>query len=98
MEIKDIETVLTQLAAQAPSEIDGSAASERLNECLAVLRRETGFRLAPASEAISAVPYAFVQAADFTESAARAFTSGEASVAIERCREALEQLKRIRRG
>jgi len=63
MKLKDVEA-LREIAAKDSSEINTAVATEQLDVCFCVLRRETGFKRIAPGEPVPMLPYELVQAKD----------------------------------
>lgn len=94
----DVETVLSALLSKGPSEIDVAVATEQMQQCLAVLRRETGFKPIAPGEPVPLLSYELVQAQDSIETAIRILAAGDLAAALERSRSALSDVQRALRG
>jgi hypothetical protein len=64
MKLKDVEALLREIAAKDSSEINTAVATEQLDVCFCVLRRETGFKRIAPGEPVPMLPYELVQAKD----------------------------------
>lgn len=97
MRVEDVATVLRDLLAKGPSEIDAATAAAQMKQCLTVLRRETGFRPVLPGEPVPLLSYDLVQAKDAIESAVGLFSDGHLDAALERSRSALSDIQRATR-
>jgi hypothetical protein len=96
MQMEDVEAVLRVLRAllsRGPSEIDTTLASEQLQQCLAVLRRETGFKPIAPGEPVPLLSYELVQAKDSIETAIQLLADGDLAAALEQSRSALSDVQ-----
>jgi ATP/maltotriose-dependent transcriptional regulator MalT len=97
MKLKDVEALLREIAAKDPSEINAAVATEQLEECFAVLRRETGFKRIAPGEPVAMLPYELVQAKDAVETAMGALADGDVPAVLGHCRSALSYIQRALR-
>jgi hypothetical protein len=97
MRVQDVATVLQDLLAKGPSEIDAAATADQMEQCLAVLRRETRFKPVLPGEPVPFLSYDLVQAKDAIESVVGLFSDGEVKTALERSRSALSDIQRATR-
>jgi hypothetical protein len=93
MKIEDVEAILCALLARAPSETDAVAATDQLQQCLAVLTRETGFKAIAPGEALPLLSYDLVQARASIETALRMTANGDLAAAFEASRTALSNIQ-----
>ena len=94
MQISEVEAILRDLAAKDPSEIDGAVATEQLEKCFVVLRREIGFKQIQPGEAVPILSYELVQAKDSVETALTAVAALDVAAALDHCRTALSDVQR----
>jgi len=89
----DVETVLKDLLSKGPSEIDISVATQQLQQCFSVLRRETAFKVTAPGESAPLLPYDLVDAKDAIENAIQKLGSQDLNAALDRIRSALSAVQ-----
>lgn len=86
--------VLKDMTTKGPSGIDVAVATQQLEECFSMLRRETAFKPVPPGEPAPLLSYELVEAKDFVESAMGALAASDVTTALEHCRTALSHVQR----